>query len=291
MDRWVNVFMIRITSFPILLLIALYERLSKTHKTTNFYDTVGAVAEKLLDTLPRQLKRLTFLEGLVGSDADINTIFEIEEEFESALDTNEDAADYSTPQRQRRTSTQSGPRPSNPSGSPLHAPRLRLNSIVHRGSAAAHHFVSPLAQVFQPLPVHDAIPEEPNDKSGGSPTITTKSAPASVPVPVVSYGPASRRRLSSMHSATRGQRQLSLPDQTKEFPSTSRSLSPLPQMKRSGSPHPIDSPSSPVPASAIEDQAGESDAVWVGRLEEMERRQARIEELLVQIAKDVKRGP
>jgi hypothetical protein len=48
-----------VTSFPILLLIALYERQSKISGTTNFYDTMGAVVEKLFDTLPRQLKRMS----------------------------------------------------------------------------------------------------------------------------------------------------------------------------------------------------------------------------------------
>jgi hypothetical protein len=39
-------------------MIALYERQSKHSGTTTFYDTMSAVAEKILDTLPRQLKRL-----------------------------------------------------------------------------------------------------------------------------------------------------------------------------------------------------------------------------------------
>lgn len=50
--------MIRLTSFPLLLIIAWYERQSKRSGTSNFQDTVGAVAEKIFDTLPRQIKRL-----------------------------------------------------------------------------------------------------------------------------------------------------------------------------------------------------------------------------------------
>jgi len=49
----------RITSFPVLLLIALYERQSKKSGTTGFYDTITAAAEKVIDTLPRHLKRLS----------------------------------------------------------------------------------------------------------------------------------------------------------------------------------------------------------------------------------------
>jgi hypothetical protein len=75
-----------------LLGIALYERQSKQSGTTTFYDTMGAVAEKIFDTLPRQLKRLSerhlsrdllfthdsvipaFFEGLVGPDSDISAV-------------------------------------------------------------------------------------------------------------------------------------------------------------------------------------------------------------------------
>lgn len=79
------------TSFPVLLLIALYERQSKNSGTTNFYDTVSAVAERAFDTLPRHLKRLSafnsltlrsrvthlppaFFEGLAGPGGDIDAV-------------------------------------------------------------------------------------------------------------------------------------------------------------------------------------------------------------------------
>ena len=56
--RQVNVFMIRLTSFPILLFIAWYERQSLKSGTTNFAETMGAVAEAVVDTLPRNVRRL-----------------------------------------------------------------------------------------------------------------------------------------------------------------------------------------------------------------------------------------
>lgn len=52
-------FMIRLTSFPILLSIAVYERQAKQSGAFTFYETVSAAAEKIFDTLPRQLKRLS----------------------------------------------------------------------------------------------------------------------------------------------------------------------------------------------------------------------------------------
>lgn len=54
----VNVFMIRVTNFPILLLIALYERQTKKAGTTSFYDTLCHMGEKVICVLPRPLTRL-----------------------------------------------------------------------------------------------------------------------------------------------------------------------------------------------------------------------------------------
>lgn len=48
----------RLTSFPILLTIAAYERQAKRTGALTFYETVSAAAEKVFDTLPRGLKRL-----------------------------------------------------------------------------------------------------------------------------------------------------------------------------------------------------------------------------------------
>ncbi|KAF5383692.1 hypothetical protein D9615_003626 [Tricholomella constricta] len=288
--RWfhkVNVFMIRLTSFPVLLLIALYERQSKNNGTTNFYDTISAIAEKVFDTLPRHLKRLTFFEGLVGSDADINAIFEIEEDFESALDTNEGPSPYQYAQRPRRASSQSGPRPADTIGSTAlsAAPRTRLSSLMHRGSDA-HGFVSPLAQVFQPLVVDETIPEEPTDKS--------TPPPAPVPVPAVSYGPATRRRLSSMQSVWSQQPgPLIQANQMKKISLLPRRASPPALMTKSADSilAPESSPTSPETAmeALSESEAEHAGEMWARRLEEMERRQERIEDLLMQIARDVKR--
>jgi hypothetical protein len=49
--------MIRLTSFPLLLVIAWYERQAKRAGTSNFRDTLGAVAENVFESLPRQVKR------------------------------------------------------------------------------------------------------------------------------------------------------------------------------------------------------------------------------------------
>jgi hypothetical protein len=54
-----NVFMIRLSNFPLLLGIAWYERQAKRNGTTTVYDTLSAAAEKVFETLPRSIKRLS----------------------------------------------------------------------------------------------------------------------------------------------------------------------------------------------------------------------------------------
>lgn len=84
--------MIRLTSFPILLLIAWYERQAKQSGSITFRETLSSAAEKIFDALPRSLKRLcelkkyqsdirpltvscaAFFEGLAGSEADIDAV-------------------------------------------------------------------------------------------------------------------------------------------------------------------------------------------------------------------------
>ena len=59
----VNVAMIRITAFPILVTIAFYERQTIDVPGATFYDRVTGVAERVFDTLPRRLKRLSTRES------------------------------------------------------------------------------------------------------------------------------------------------------------------------------------------------------------------------------------
>ncbi|KIP03001.1 hypothetical protein PHLGIDRAFT_16153 [Phlebiopsis gigantea 11061_1 CR5-6] len=137
--RWfhkVNVFMIRLTSFPVLLLIAVYERQAKSSGALTFYETVSSVAEKVMDTLPRSLKRMSFLEGLAGTEADIDAIFELEreppeDEEDSALDM-EDSVIPAIDIRARRLSTVSRRRPSLSVGSAPSPP-----ASPHKREAAA----------------------------------------------------------------------------------------------------------------------------------------------------------
>ncbi|WVQ81319.1 hypothetical protein IAT38_003442 [Cryptococcus sp. DSM 104549] len=81
--RWfhkVNVFMIRVTSIHILLLIALYERQSYQDQT--LMEQLGDFAERYVGSLPRRLKAAAGFDNF-GSRSDIEAVFEIEREVGS----------------------------------------------------------------------------------------------------------------------------------------------------------------------------------------------------------------
>ncbi|KAH9169849.1 hypothetical protein EDB89DRAFT_1981646 [Lactarius sanguifluus] len=186
--RWfhkVNVFLIRLTNFPILLTIAFYERQAKKTGSVGVGETLVATTERFIETLPRNMRRWTLLENfLPGGGSDIDAIFELEEQLDSALDTHDSGAlppigrQRTGSLRQTRGSVGSKRIPSmssmKPDGSPGRHGRHRWIPMAQ---------ASPLAQLFQPLIVDEAIPED------AYPQVGTREG--------VSYGPATRRRLSS----------------------------------------------------------------------------------------------
>ncbi|KAJ3968495.1 hypothetical protein EV361DRAFT_414763 [Lentinula raphanica] len=369
--RWfhkVNVLMIRIMNLPALLVIALYERQAQHNGTTGFYETLIVVTEKAYDSLPRQLKRLSIFEGLVGYDNSIDAIFEIEEELDtSALDTRDDVefgppngdkppvspsvssskpnspppspirqrtsmtsqrrTSTSTQQRRGSASSQSRtttngngnqshghllPGGSTPSSSqdqisqPHPIPvRNRVNSIMNRGLEAAQSFTSPLAQIYQPLVVDDDLPP-PNEESESQLQVPQSSAP------LISYGPTTRRRLSSMPGGhRRGTSDVGLFRQTNN-PSTpnrhllhphqqrSPQMSPSLREVMSGADGVIsESPPGMTPpregmkiptAGQIQEEEGSAGGAsqWMERMSKLEERQERIERLLEGISRDLK---
>jgi len=360
--RWFhkfNVFMIRLTSFPILLLIAFYERQAKRSGSVTFYETVTSAAEKVFDTLPRNLKRLTWFEGLMaGSDADIDAIFELESAYdnESALDMGDSsplghpaeqgngtirsrrASQMSRRQVSTSSSRNNGLSPTSfppnlripsPSSSPrknertptptppianVPLPRARINSLLTGNLGLSQSTPSPLAQLYQPLIVDDNNTpfEFPNYtmQQQGEQEQTQDHASE----PLVSYGPASRRRLSSMHrrtgstlptlptilSGASSDLSASPPDSAgaqpmRRFPSggvaarlaadnmARQTLSESPDENRYGERGQLPKET----ASQIEEEVDEGEGM-VERLDRMEERQKRIEELLMQMSQHLK---
>jgi len=194
--RWfhkVNVFLIRLTNFPILITIAFYERQAKKTGSIGVGETLIATTERFIETLPRNMRRLTMLENfLPGGGSDIDAIFELEEHLDSALDTHDSGApppigrQQTGSVRQTRGSVGSNRYSRMPSGSSLKpdvSPGRQARHRVLSRPAETTSLASPLAQLFQPIIVDEAIPEDTNPYAG------TRDG--------VSYGPASRRRLSS----------------------------------------------------------------------------------------------
>ncbi|KAK0202576.1 hypothetical protein DFS33DRAFT_1374610 [Desarmillaria ectypa] len=300
--RWfhkVNVFMIRATSFPILLTIALYERQAKFHGTTGFSETFTVAAEKVYDTLPKGLKWLALFEGLTRSDADIDAIFEIEDELNtSALETYPYVSNGSLPSRQHRISTlSSSPSRMAPQANTLeqqqplqlnhphfddslgnassHSPsqpfpivRTSVNSILNRNFETAQSFTSPLAQIFQPL----VLDEDPTADESHSPPH------------LVSFGPASRRRLSSMHQHRRGTTDGS---NLKRTDDGSGPLSESPPAVTSMSSPKDNSFMSLQTAAAVKEEEADSGGYWK-KFAELEAAQARMEKLLEKIVHSLK---
>ncbi|WRT69282.1 uncharacterized protein IL334_006266 [Kwoniella shivajii] len=78
--RWfhkVNVFMIRVTSLPVLLAIALYER--QSFREQSLMEQFGDFAEKYVGSLPRRIKAAAGFDNF-GNRRDIESVFEIERE-------------------------------------------------------------------------------------------------------------------------------------------------------------------------------------------------------------------
>ncbi|KAI5118687.1 hypothetical protein M0805_003624 [Coniferiporia weirii] len=326
--RWfhkVNVFMIRATSFPVLLAIAYYERHSKHIHATTFTETVTATAERVMETLPRSIKRLTFFEGFfAGKASDIDVIFDIEHELTSkndaiALDTRDyesmtpakAASPQAHPMRRqvsqttsRRFSAQSA-RPISvmPSSSSVHSHvskdaqeglsptqtiqtlKTKLASAAQRGVEAATSFTSPLAQIYQPLVVDDDIVDE---------QASTPTQP-----PFLSYGPVTRRRLSSMHrfppmapvdiqrrlNSSRGQNNQSFPDtMLEESPGSPDNIM---AEERGDNDR---TPAAPEPVSQVVAQEGASGTLSQvsSRLTKIEERQKRLEDLILQLSHDIR---
>ncbi|KAJ3493550.1 hypothetical protein NLJ89_g10992 [Agrocybe chaxingu] len=240
------------------------------------------VAERVFDSLPRSLKRMTFFEGLAGANADIDAVFEIEGEFDSALDITDNDPFSIQHQQHRRLSGASSRRGRPfPPASPPKAQRNRLYSILPQGQTA-----SPLAQVFNPFLVEDD--NMPEYMSGHS-----------IP-PGVSFGPATRRRLTSM--AQPSQRRVTEPPvgnaggvishATRRFPVMSDKDSPPGNSVQRSRSHDHYQRKQPIPAGEIEDgedsqgETGEQANV-LRRLDAMDKRQKNIESLLMEISQNI----
>ncbi|XP_006461893.1 hypothetical protein AGABI2DRAFT_185978 [Agaricus bisporus var. bisporus H97] len=309
--RWfhkVNVFMIRVTNLPILLLIAIYERQAKKAGTSSFYDTARYMSEKFIDALPRYLTRLSIFEGLAGSGADIETIFEINDEFIDVFDSHDSDEGPDTRLRFLRSlsmdlspnkmSGQNGHRaPSPPSSLYRSVPRIRTDSVSTRTRpmVPSQSYVSPLAQIY-PSVVENILGAQPTQTDARDIPMNGSSAKATG-IPTV---PSTRRRLTTMQSLAQkhrisgvftdysGSGDVAIPRKKSSTSSAgerqrSMPLCTSPEQLLNVEDH--EEPASVSEVRTAEDQDELADTpTWDTRLQEIERRQARIESLLEHIA-------
>ncbi|KAF8448949.1 hypothetical protein L210DRAFT_957644 [Boletus edulis BED1] len=329
--RWfhkVNVFLIRLTNFPILLVIAWFERQAKKTGSLGFYETISSLLEKVTETVPRSLKRMSLFEGLAGPGADIDVVFDIEDEMEQALETEDDpdriiveppltnglerrrSSHPSTrslrpahpPSPKERDpdhhSQRAPPRPPSPlrAGGHHHlltsAPvslRRRLTPSIHKHDVAQ----SPLAQIFQSVMLDEFHASEDNVSDSASGGGTS----AFLTQPQLSYGPATRRRLASMHSVNKRPSETSLWT-TKLAGPVRPAIPPLDTREEmlsgllSASPDQQEGEQQGIAtAEQVEENMEENGSMteWMKRMGAIERRQERIEELLVQLQSQLQR--
>jgi hypothetical protein len=258
--------LIRVTNFPLLLLIAFYERQSKKAGTIGFSETIGAIFEKIWDQIPRHIKHLTIFEGLVGSDSDIDVIFEVADLMET-----ENVHDEQPPmQRPRRKSSMATVRPSrsrSPALIPNALPRIRVNSF----RTTDHAGQSPLAQLYQAFTVDEEIVEESDEDKNDT------LAPS-----VASHGPLGRPPTSMTQSQRRGVHDPNT--SPKQFPvANSHRISP--DFLLSASPQSFGN------GPAESDRMGRSTTPDFSKsLEDIEKRQQRMEQLLNSIVEKLERS-
>jgi len=180
--RWfhkINVTAIRLTSFPILLGIAFYERqIAPSRQSPTLMDRASQTATRLLENMPRRLKRFSLFEGFAGPGGDIDAIFEIEEEISRPRDRKTETVDQPSFSDGRRSTSVTTPalRASKPVMlDSLHSPnqsssvkntsvdsivRRRRHSELPRGSKGVMRDLlsdnvqpafTPLMRLFQPV--------------------------------------------------------------------------------------------------------------------------------------------
>ncbi|KAG5340904.1 hypothetical protein C0989_012656 [Termitomyces sp. Mn162] len=170
-----NVFLIKLTSLPILILIGIYERYFAVGM--KFAETRKEAAQSFFNSLPRHIKHMPLVEALVGSSSNdiYDAIFDVE--VGSELDPFEDAEDEypmlrSFPSRETFNVVAAGTPPTRrplPSGtstvsindSPKNKPPLSLPEFLSTGeigtSTSVNENMSPLARLFKSrMPSADA---------------------------------------------------------------------------------------------------------------------------------------
>jgi hypothetical protein len=216
------------------------------------------------------MRWVCFLRGRIPDRTFIPQIFELEEQLDSALESHDQGVPPSMghprtglvqrtrgssgSHNYRRVPSQSSMKPDR---SPGRQPRPRVVPVYHRPAETVQ--ASPLAQIFQPLIVDEVIPED------ARPYARTRDG--------VSYGPATRRRLSS---TTTLQRMISSGRESDNVVGRS----PDEQSEAIWEPETVED--------TEEKESMLGSLHWARRLDSIEKRQERIEELLYEVLRGMR---
>ncbi|KAH8980895.1 hypothetical protein EDB92DRAFT_1899322 [Lactarius akahatsu] len=162
-----NVFLIRLTSFPVLVTISLYERYLLTH--FSIHESAQLMAQSIYNTLPRHVRSLPFFEAFMGTNMHdlYGAIFDVEP------DLTEDDGELFTDREQDRvglhswTSRESG-------GADTRTPPPTLQSL--------HELSTPEGPVRASRRA-SSLPRSRQGQSGGSPRIRKLSLRPSLAEP------------------------------------------------------------------------------------------------------------
>ncbi|KAF5391395.1 hypothetical protein D9757_001990 [Collybiopsis confluens] len=156
-----NVLLIKTTSFPILMVIGIYERYLT--KGQAFRESGKGAMQAIFNSLPRQIKNIPIVEALVGSTSSniYEAIFDVEAEYDADLfsDSDDDTpalrsfeavSHPSSPNSHRRP-------PSRREPSPLPSPRPRTISANLDVEVSSGQNRSPLAKLFVKTPPENSV--------------------------------------------------------------------------------------------------------------------------------------
>ena len=168
--------------------------------------------------------------------------------------------------------------------------RRRLAPSIHKHDVSQ----SPLAQVFQPL----VLDEAPGPEDTISDSASAGGGSAFLPQPHVSYGPATRRRLASMQSAHKRPNEALWATKPAgsgrpAFPPLDTRAETLAGSFSASLDHHEEEETGIATAEQVEEivEGHGGMAEWMKRIERIEGRQERIEDLLVQLHAQLQRLP
>ena len=207
-----NVLLIKLTSFPILIIIGLYERYFSAGQRLR--ESSKGAAHSLFNSLPRRIKNMPILEALVGSNSSdlYEAIFDVELTHEFDLFNEESEDEF--------LALRSVPSHESLSTSPRKLRPPSLTRSLHGGDPPSPQRSQGRNVGLQPT--HFARPPSPTDQQGGRSPLARLFAPRlqasrSEQTAAVEHAEASVRRVEAVLNDIRDLPVRKLKDEMKEL--------------------------------------------------------------------------